>query len=141
MQRNWIGAARGRWSPSAWAEGERGQGAGNREQDGAREIQRVHHAGGHDSLARPACNWRRNTRWRGHLTAFDERLGGRDRTMMAQQKAAREAGDLGAIEKHGVATGRMAVNPYNGEQVPIWIANYISGGLRHRRDHECARAR
>jgi leucyl-tRNA synthetase len=45
--------------------------------------------------------------------------------MLAQQKAAREAGDLGAIEKHGVNTGRFAVNPFNGELVPIWVANYI----------------
>jgi leucyl-tRNA synthetase len=45
--------------------------------------------------------------------------------MLAQQKAAREAGNLGAIEKHGVNTGRFAVNPFNGELVPIWVANYI----------------
>ncbi|WP_432432241.1 leucine--tRNA ligase [Granulicella aggregans] len=45
--------------------------------------------------------------------------------MIEQQKKAREAGDLGAIEKHGVPTGRFAVNPFNGELVPIWVANYI----------------
>ncbi len=45
--------------------------------------------------------------------------------MIAQQKAAREAGDIGAIEKHGVATGKFAINPFNGERVPIWVANYI----------------
>ncbi len=45
--------------------------------------------------------------------------------MLTQQKAAREAGDLGAIEKHGVDTGKFAVNPFNGELVPIWVANYI----------------
>jgi leucyl-tRNA synthetase len=45
--------------------------------------------------------------------------------MLAQQKTAREAGDLGAIEKHGVDTGRFAINPFNGELVPIWVANYI----------------
>ena len=45
--------------------------------------------------------------------------------MVKQQAAAREAGDVGGIEKHGVATGRFAVNPFNGEQVPIWVANYI----------------
>jgi leucyl-tRNA synthetase len=45
--------------------------------------------------------------------------------MIAEQKKAREKGDLGAIEKHGVATGRFAVNPFNGELVPIWVANYI----------------
>jgi len=59
------------------------------------------------------------------LAACDEKLAGEMEKMIAQQKAAREAGDLGAIEKHGVDTGRFAVNPYNGEQVPIWIANYI----------------
>jgi leucyl-tRNA synthetase len=45
--------------------------------------------------------------------------------MIEQQKKAREAGDLGAIEKHGVPTGRFAVNPYNGGRIPIWVANYI----------------
>ena len=45
--------------------------------------------------------------------------------LLNQQKQAREAGDIGAIEKHGVPTGRFAVNPFNGEQVPIWIGNYI----------------
>ncbi len=45
--------------------------------------------------------------------------------MLKQQQAAREAGDIGAIEKHGVATGKFAVNPFNNERVPIWVANYI----------------
>jgi leucyl-tRNA synthetase len=45
--------------------------------------------------------------------------------MLEQQKAAREAGDIGAIEKHGVFTGQYAVNPFNAERVPIWVANYI----------------
>jgi leucyl-tRNA synthetase len=45
--------------------------------------------------------------------------------MIAQQKVARETGDIGNIEKHGVATGKTAINPFNGEMVPIWVANYI----------------
>ncbi|WP_420239655.1 leucine--tRNA ligase [Telmatobacter bradus] len=45
--------------------------------------------------------------------------------MIEQQKKAREAGDIGGIEKHGVPTGRFAINPYNGAKVPIWVANYI----------------
>ena len=45
--------------------------------------------------------------------------------MIAQQKAARETGDIGNIEKHGVATGKTAMNPFNGETLPIWVANYI----------------
>ena len=44
---------------------------------------------------------------------------------MEEQKKAREAGDMGAIEKHGVPTGRFAINPYSGELVPIWVANYV----------------
>jgi leucyl-tRNA synthetase len=55
----------------------------------------------------------------------DAKLAGQIEEMLAQQKAAREAGELGAIEKHGVDTGRFAVNPFNGELVPIWVANYI----------------
>ncbi len=45
--------------------------------------------------------------------------------MIAEQRKAKEVGDIGAIEKHGVNTHRFAVNPYNGERVPIWVANYI----------------
>ena len=45
--------------------------------------------------------------------------------MIAEQKAAREAGDVGAIEKHGVATSKFAINPFNGERVAIWVGNYI----------------
>jgi leucyl-tRNA synthetase len=45
--------------------------------------------------------------------------------LLEEQKEAREAGDVGAIEKHGVDTGRFAVNPFNGQHVPIWVANYI----------------
>ena len=59
------------------------------------------------------------------FAAEDPALAAQIEQMLAQQQAAREAGDLGAIEKHGVATGRFAVNPFNRERVPIWVANYI----------------
>lgn len=29
------------------------------------------------------------------------------------------------VEKEGIFTGSYAVNPFNGEQVPIWVANYV----------------
>ena len=45
--------------------------------------------------------------------------------LIAEQRRAKESGDIGAIEKHGVFTGRYAKNPYNGEAVPVWVANYI----------------
>jgi leucyl-tRNA synthetase len=59
------------------------------------------------------------------FTAVDPDLDAKVAELLDQQKKAREAGDLGAIEKHGVPTGRFAVNPYNGQRVPIWVANYI----------------
>jgi leucyl-tRNA synthetase len=37
----------------------------------------------------------------------------------------REARLTGAIEKEGFDTGRKAVNPFTGEEVPIWIANFV----------------
>jgi len=30
-------------------------------------------------------------------------------------------------EKTGVFTGSFVINPYNGEQVPLWIADYVLG--------------
>ena len=45
--------------------------------------------------------------------------------LLDQQKQARESGDIGEIEKHGVFTGHYAINPFNGERLPIWVANYI----------------
>ncbi len=69
--------------------------------------------------------------------------------LIAEQRKAKEAGDIGEIEKHGVNTGRYAINPFNGERVPIWVANYIlidygSGAImsvpaHDERDHEFAR--
>jgi leucyl-tRNA synthetase len=59
------------------------------------------------------------------FAAEDAALAGKIEALLEEQKRAREAGDVGAIEKHGVPTGRFAVNPFNGERVPIWVANYI----------------
>ncbi|MGH7463358.1 MAG: class I tRNA ligase family protein, partial [Longimicrobiales bacterium] len=59
------------------------------------------------------------------LVAGDEGLAQKVRELVAEQRKAAEIGDVGEIEKHGVFTGRYAVNPYNQEQVPIWVANYI----------------
>jgi leucyl-tRNA synthetase len=33
--------------------------------------------------------------------------------------------DPGEVEKEGIDTGKKAINPYTGEEVPIWIANYV----------------
>jgi leucyl-tRNA synthetase len=33
--------------------------------------------------------------------------------------------ELASAEKEGFFTGRFAVNPFSGEQVPIWVANFV----------------
>ena len=50
--------------------------------------------------------------------AFRERV----RQFRALDRTARLTG---AIEKEGFDTGRTATNPFTGEQVPIWIANFV----------------
>jgi leucyl-tRNA synthetase len=42
----------------------------------------------------------------------------------AQDRTARLSGEAG---KEGVFTGAYAVNPFSGERVPIWIANFVLG--------------
>ncbi|MFB3813807.1 MAG: leucine--tRNA ligase [Terriglobales bacterium] len=59
------------------------------------------------------------------FVARDGELGDKVAELLREQQRAREVGDVGAIEKHGVPTGRYAINPYNGERLPIWVANYI----------------
>ncbi len=59
------------------------------------------------------------------FAANDTKLRARVDELISEQRKAKEIGDIGAIEKHGVNTGHFAINPYNGEKVPVWIANYI----------------
>ncbi len=59
------------------------------------------------------------------FTANNDLLRAEVTQLIAEQRKAKEVGDIGAIEKHGINTGRFAINPYNGERVPIWVANYI----------------
>ena len=59
------------------------------------------------------------------FTRYNQPLGDAVKQMIAEQRKAKEVGDIAEIEKHGVNTHRYAVNPYSGEKIPIWIANYI----------------
>jgi leucyl-tRNA synthetase len=49
--------------------------------------------------------------------------------MEAQLKAMRQksvrAADVATAEKDGFFTGRFAVNPFSGEHVPVWVANFV----------------
>ena len=44
------------------------------------------------------------------------------RRFQAQDRTARLTGE---VEKEGVDTGRTALNPFTGEAVPIWVANFV----------------
>ena len=59
------------------------------------------------------------------MIARDAGLRAKIEQLIAEQRRAKEAGDIGEIEKHGVFTGRYAKNPFNGEALPVWVGNYI----------------
>jgi leucyl-tRNA synthetase len=59
------------------------------------------------------------------LTRYNQPLGDAVQQLITEQRKAKDAGDIGEIEKHGVNTHRYAINPFNGERIPVWIANYI----------------
>ncbi len=44
---------------------------------------------------------------------------------MVDARANRDPGD---IDKEGFFTGHFAINPYSGEQIPIWVANFVLMG-------------
>jgi leucyl-tRNA synthetase len=61
----------------------------------------------------------------GELIGNDPGLHAKVEDLMREQARAKEAGDVAAIEKHGVFTGRYAVNPFSQEKIPIWVGNYV----------------
>jgi leucyl-tRNA synthetase len=125
MQRNWIGRSEGALIDFAVEEkGTRAEGQGTSELEAAAKISvfttRVDTIFGATSVQLAPEHAVAKT-----FAAEDAALAGKIEELLAQQAQAREAGDVGGIEKHGVDTGRFAVNPFNGERVPIWVANYI----------------
>lgn len=61
----------------------------------------------------------------GSFTRHNDLLRADVEKLIVEQRRAKEIGEIGAIEKNGIRTGHYAVNPFNGERLPIWIANYI----------------
>jgi len=123
MQRNWIGRSEGTEVDFFLAE--ETQGTGNREQGTEKTRIRVFTTRVDTIFGATSVQLAPQHALVAQFTAADPALKAQVDELIEQQKKAREAGDLGAIEKHGVATGRFATNPYNGERVPIWVANYI----------------
>jgi leucyl-tRNA synthetase len=48
--------------------------------------------------------------------------------LISEQRKARDQEEVESMEKHGVFTERYAINPFNQEKMPIWVANYILMG-------------
>ncbi len=63
-----------------------------------------------------------------HWSSFDADLSPAVDAMLKEQKTARDTDMLGELPKHGIATGRFAINPFNGERIPVWVANYVLAG-------------
>jgi len=124
MQRNWIGRSEGT-EVDFFLEEKVDQGLGTREQGLEKTRIRVFTTRVDTIFGATSVQLAPQHALVASFTAVDPELKTLVDEMIEQQKKAREAGDLGAIEKHGVPTGHFAINPYNGERVPIWIANYI----------------
>ena len=107
--------AKGRRSISHWQR----RGASNGRQPSASSP-----PGPTRSSARPTWCWRRSIRW----STRSRRRQQRARSKRTRQQAARKS-DLERTElakkKTGVFTGAYAINPVNGEKIPIWIADYV----------------
>ncbi|MGH9700736.1 MAG: leucine--tRNA ligase, partial [Candidatus Acidiferrales bacterium] len=62
------------------------------------------------------------------LGSLMEGVRGRE-AMDAQLKSIRQksvkAADIATAEKEGFFTGRFAVNPFSGEMLPVWVANFV----------------
>ncbi len=50
---------------------------------------------------------------------------GMETQLRAMRQKSMRAADIATAEKEGFFTGRFAVNPFSGEQVPVWVANFV----------------
>jgi leucyl-tRNA synthetase len=121
MQRNWIGRSEGTEVDFFLEE----QGTGNMEQGTEKTRIRVFTTRVDTIFGATSVQLAPQHALVAEFAATDPKLKAQVDELLEQQKKAREAGDLGAIEKHGIPTGHFAINPYNRQRVPIWVANYI----------------
>jgi len=148
MQRNWIGRSEGTevdffledidQGSGIRDQGSERQGTGNREQGIEEQVAREQGSEGAERTRIRVFTTRVDTIFGAtslqlapehpvvaEFCAADSGLKHQIDELLAEQKKARETGDLGAIEKHGIPTGKFAINPYSGEEIPIWVANYV----------------
>jgi leucyl-tRNA synthetase len=124
MQRNWIGRSEGT-EVDFFLQEKVDEGSGIRDQGSEKQRIRVFTTRVDTIFGATSVQLAPEHRVVALLTADNPELKAQVDRLIEEQKKARESGDIGAIEKHGVDTGHFAINPYNGERVPIWVANYV----------------
>ena len=129
MQRNWIGRSEGALvrfpliagDGAVVAKGDGGDGAARATDDGIEvfttRIDTIHGAT-FVLLAPEHPLVERLAEGKADAAAFRARVG----QFRALDRTARLTGQ---IDKEGVDTGRRALNPFTGETVPIWVANFV----------------
>jgi leucyl-tRNA synthetase len=115
MQRNWIGRSEGARLTFPLADGGRGAGSGGIDVFTTR-IDTIYGAtflllAPEHPLVQPWSREPGGERFRDNLQRFQR-----------QDRSARMSGE---VEKEGFDTGRQAINPFSGQPVPIWVANFV----------------
>jgi leucyl-tRNA synthetase len=124
MQRNWIGKSEGAkvWFGVA-SDGDQRTAAGDQEATGAKiEIftTRIDTIYGASALVLAPTHPLVERLIAG--TTAEEK----SRSKLGQMRQTSvKAEDLATAEKDGFFTGRYAVNPFSGEKIPIWVANFV----------------
>ena len=117
MQANWIGKSVGRALRLPARDQRRGRCADRR-----RPAVRVHHARRHHHGRRPSAPSRPSTRWRTHAAKNNPALAAFiDECKLGSVIEA----DMATMEKKGMPTGLFVTHPLTGEQVEVWVGNYV----------------
>ena len=56
---------------------------------------------------------------------YDEETAARLEKLAEMKRTSVKMEDLATAEKDGFFTGRYAINPFNGEKIPIWVGNFV----------------
>ena len=112
MQENWIGRRR---APGI-----------DFKTDSGVALAGLHHSAGHRLRRHLHGDRAGASGWTSWLR-LDQRDGGRTRTPSGLRPSARSTASRPDREKTGVFTGSDAINPLNGENVQLWVGDYVLG--------------
>ena len=122
MQRNWIGRSEGRArAVSRWTVRRRGRHAGRRRSDIEVFTTRIDTIYGATFVVLAPEH--------PLVQQFARRVAGSGGVPREGRRSSRRriasARMTGEVEKEGFDTGRTAINPFTGQPVPIWVANFV----------------